>query len=150
MGFLIFFQFNFAHFSRTSNVKICIDRENSYWDDEFFSYYTRQIFCLDASFWYFSHLLICNFNAKLKLLVPPNWIKINEKLIGENFLKITNQSCKRYFDRIDLYYKTTDEFCSLTTYLLLNWSSTVKSWKCKNSFLVSRSGQDMSANKKWF
>ena len=99
MGFLIFFQFNFAHFSRTSNVKICIDRENSYWDDEFFSYYTRQIFCLDASFWYFSHLLICNFNAKLKLVVPPHWIKINEKLIGKNFLKIVIQSCKRYFFR---------------------------------------------------
>ena len=45
--------------------------------DELFSYYTRQIFCLDASFWYFSHLLICNFNAKLKSHTPFIGVKLD-------------------------------------------------------------------------
>ena len=61
--------------------------------DELFSYYTRQIFCLDASFWYFSHLLICNFNAKLKSYVPSNWLKLDgwEIINHGNWSEMINQ-----------------------------------------------------------
>ena len=68
-GFLILVHFNFSHFSRTSSVKIF--KTCCMYISWGCSYITHvKFFYLDASFWIFSHLLICNFNAKLKMISP--------------------------------------------------------------------------------
>ena len=113
-------------------------------------------FYLDASFWIFSHLLICNFNAKLKM-ISPFYHAYFEK--GSN-RKITKLCIIYIYISVLRSHKT---MCYSPSYNINRLKSFVSNWYRSYKFSIygkllefakilspSKSGQDMSANKKWF